>query len=351
MTDDNTPMLTPLKGFGEFNVIDRLTRDISIKRSSTVKGIGDDAAVIAVEDKYMVVSTDMLIESIHFDLGYVPLTHLGYKAVVTNLSDIYAMNATPTHITVSFAASNRFTLEAMEDLYMGIEMASTLYNVDVVGGDTTSAALGMQISITAIGEVEKDRVVYRSGAKPGDLLVVTGELGGAYIGLKALQRERELFKVNLGQSNLKDYIYSVGRQLKPEAREDVIAIFKEAGIKPSAMIDISDGLSSETTHLCNASKTGCVLYEEKLPINPEVIATADQFQLDLATVILNGGEDYELLFTMGEEDYNTIKDDPNFTVIGQMTGQEEGLHFMTRTGEKKVLEAMGWNAMRPPKKR
>lgn len=346
MIADKNPGRTSLAELGEFGLIDHLTGHIRIKQKSTVKGIGDDAAVLRIKDKNIVVTTDMLVEGVHFDLSYVPLKHLGYKAVVVNVSDICAMNARTTQITVSIAVSNRFPLEALEELYAGMELASKLYDLDIIGGDTTSSNKGLIISITAIGEVEEKNTVYRSGAKPNDLLVVTGDLGGAYMGLQALEREKAVFKVNPGhQPDLDHYTYSIERQLKPEARKDIITLLEQLKVKPSAMIDISDGLSSEIIHLCTASKTGCYVYEEKIPIDPEVIALCEEFQLDSTTVVLSGGEDYELLFTIAQEDYPKLKANPNVTVIGHITEAAEGMYLVTRANEKIALKARGWNAL------
>jgi len=277
----------------------------------------------------------------------VPLKHLGYKAIVVNLSDIYAMNATATQVTVSIAVSNRFPLEALEELYAGITTAAKLYNVDVVGGDTTSSTSGLIISVTAIGEVENDNVVLRSGAKPNDLLVVTGDLGGAFMGLQVLEREKEVFKVNPNsQPDLAMYTYIVERQLKPEARKDIIELLKELKVKPTSMIDISDGLSSEVIHLCKQSKVGVDVYENKIPLDPQVISTCEEFKIDSTTIALSGGEDYELLMTISQEDFPKIKGNPNLTVIGYMTEEDKGMHLVTRAEEKIPIIAKGWNALK-----
>lgn len=343
MIEDKNPQRTPLSELGEFALIEHLTKNFEIKQHSTVKGIGDDAAVINPENKNIVVTTDMLVEGVHFDLSYAPLKHLGYKAVVVNLSDVYAMNANATQITVSIAVSNRFPLEALEELYAGIETAAKVYNVDVVGGDTTSSTSGLLISITAIGEVEKGQEVYRSGAKPNDLLVLTGDVGGAYMGLQVLEREKEVFKVNPNnQPDLDAYTYIMERQLKPEARKDIIALLKDLDVKPTAMIDVSDGLSSEILHLCKASKVGCDLYEDKIPLDPQVISTCEEFDIDSTTIALNGGEDYELLMTISQEDFPKIKANPNLTVIGYITEENNGAHLVTRGDTKIQLQAQGW---------
>ena len=346
MIEDKNPKRTPLSELGEFKLIEHLTSHFEIKQKSTLKGIGDDAAILKFEDKDVVVSTDLLIEGVHFDLSYVPLKHLGYKAVMVNLSDIYAMNAIATQITVSIAVSNRFPLEALEELYAGISTAAQLYNVDVVGGDTTSSTSGLIISITAIGEVEKEQNVLRSGAKPNDLLVVSGDLGGAYMGLQILEREKEVFKVNpQSQPDLSMYSYIVERQLKPEARKDIVELLQKLEVKPTSMIDISDGLSSEIIHLCKQSKTGADLFENKIPLDPQVISTCEEFNIDSTTVALNGGEDYELLMTISQEDYPKIKGNPNLTVIGYITEESKGMHLVTRAEERIPIIAKGWNAL------
>ncbi len=339
---------TALEQLGEFGLIRHLSRHLKITQPSTLKGIGDDAALLRFAEKEVALSTDMLVEGVHFDLGYTPLKHLGYKAVVVNLSDIYAMKMEPTQVTISLAVSNRFPLEALEELYSGIALASEVYGVDVVGGDTTSSTKGMIISITVIGQGEPGKAVQRSGARPNDLLVVSGDLGGAYMGLQVLRREQEVFKVNpRHQPDLDPYAYLVERQLKPEARKDVIALLESLQVQPTAMIDISDGLSSEILHLCGASQTGCVLYEEKIPLDPTLIAACEEFNLDSTTVALGGGEDYELLFTIGQEDYSKIKGNPNLTVIGHMAQKESGAMLITRGGQQLPLQARGWNAFDP----
>jgi len=343
MIEDKNSNRTPLSHLGEFALIEHLTKNFKINHTSTLKGIGDDAAVLDFKNKKVVVTTDLLIESVHFDLSYMPLKHLGYKAVVVNLSDVYAMNAKPTQITVSIAVSNRFPLEALEDLYAGIETAATIYNVDLIGGDTTSSNTGLLISITAIGEIETEDIVYRNGAKPNDLLIVSGDLGGAYMGLQVLEREKEVYKVNPNsQPDLEPYSYIIERQLKPEARKDIIKLLKELDLKPTSMIDISDGLSSEIIHLCTQSQVGCDLYEEKIPLDPAVISVCEEFNIDSTTVALNGGEDYELLFTISQEDFPKIKANPNFTVIGYMKEAVEGMHLVTRAESKIPLKAQGW---------
>ncbi|EDP72690.1 hypothetical protein FBALC1_16352 [Flavobacteriales bacterium ALC-1] len=347
MIEDKNPQRTPLSELGEFKLIEHLTEHFKVTQQSTVKSIGDDAAVLRFDKKQIVVSTDLLVEGVHFDLSYVPLKHLGYKAMMVNLSDVYAMNATATQVTISIAVSNRFPLEALEELYAGIHTAAKLYNVDVVGGDTTSSTTGLVISVTAIGEVEEDKVVLRSGAKPNDLLVVTGDLGGAYMGLQILEREKEVFKVNPNnQPDLSMYTYIVERQLKPEARKDIVELLKELDVKPTSMIDVSDGLSSEVMHLCKQSNVGVDIYEDKIPLDPQVISTCEEFNIDSTTIALNGGEDYELLMTISQEDFPKIKGNPNLTVIGYMTDEDRGMHLVTRAEEKIPIIAKGWNALK-----
>ena len=346
MLEDKTPQRTPLSQMGEFKLIDHLTKDFESKQPSTMTGIGDDAAVLDFTDKKTVISTDLLIEGVHFDLSYVPLRHLGYKAVVVNLSDICAMNARPTQITVSIAVSNRFPLEALEELYDGIKMASRYYNVDLIGGDTTSSQKGLIISVTAIGEAEENEIVYRNGAKENDLLVVTGDLGSAYMGLQVLEREKQVFEVNPNnQPDLDAYTYLIERQLKPEARTDIRELLSQLEVKPTSMIDISDGLSSEIMHLCKQSNVGCNLFEEKIPIDPQFISVCEEFNIDSTTIAINGGEDYELLFTISLDDFNKIKANPNFTVIGHMTPASEGTHLISRANTKIQLKARGWDSI------
>lgn len=343
MIEDKNQQRTQLSDLGEFGLIDHLTKNFKINHKSTVKGIGDDAAVLDFKNKKMVVTTDLLVEGVHFDLSYMPLKHLGYKAVIVNLSDVYAMNASASQITVSIAVSNRFPLEALEDLYAGIETAANIYNIDVVGGDTTSSNKGLLISVTAIGEVDTDKVVYRNGAKPSDLLVVSGDLGAAYMGLQILEREKEVYKVNPNnQPDLEPYTYIIERQLKPEARKDIVKLLEDLKVKPTSMIDISDGLSSEIIHLCKQSEVGCDLYEDKIPLDPQVISTCEEFNIDSTTVALNGGEDYELLFTISQEDYLKIKANPSLSVIGHIKEQKEGLYLVTRADTKIPIKAQGW---------
>jgi thiamine-monophosphate kinase len=345
MLENKDQEKTALEKLGEFGLIDHLTKKFSIQQKSTLKGIGDDAAVLDFNGKKALISSDQLIEGIHFDLSYMPLKHLGYKAAVVNLSDIYAMNGVATQLIVSLAVSNRFPLEALEEFYEGIALACTLYNVDLVGGDTTSSEKGLYISITAIGAADEADIVYRSGAKPNDLLVVSGDLGGAYMGLQVLQREKEVFKVNPNnQPDLEPYSYIVERQLKPEARIDIVKLLKELDVSPTSMIDISDGLSSEILHLCNKSKVGCNVYEDKIPLDPTVITACEEFKLDSTLVALSGGEDYELLFTIDQKEFPKIKGNPNLTVVGHMTEIEEGAHLISRNNTKIPLKAQGWNS-------
>ncbi|WP_172917823.1 thiamine-phosphate kinase [Capnocytophaga canis] len=347
MIEDKTPQRTTLSDLGEFGLISHLTKNFELKQPSTLKGIGDDAAVIDFKQKKAVISTDLLIEGVHFDLSYVPLKHLGYKSVMVNLSDIYAMNARATQITVSIAVSNRFPLEALEELYEGVRLACKLYDVDLIGGDTTSSTRGLIISITAIGEADEGDIVYRNGAKENDLMVVTGDLGGAYLGLQVLEREKAVFQVNPNsQPDLDMYSYIIERQLKPEARKDIPLLLKELGVTPTAMMDISDGLSSEILHICEQSNVGCRLYEDKIPLDPQVISTCEEFNLDSTTIALSGGEDYELLFTISQKDYDKIKGNPNLSVIGYITHKDTGKNLITRMGEPIEIIAKGWNALR-----
>ena len=346
MIEDKNQEHTPLSSLGEFGLIDHLTKQFTNKNSSTLKGIGDDAAILDFKNKSVVLTTDLLVEGVHFDLSYMPLKHLGYKAVMVNLSDVYAMNAYATQVTVSIAVSNRFSLEALEALYEGIHKAAEVYGVDVVGGDTTSSTTGLIISVTALGGVDLDTVVKRSGAQPNDLLVVSGDLGGAYLGLQVLEREKEVFKVNPNnQPDLDGYTYIIERQLKPEARKDIVKLLKDLEVVPTSMIDISDGLSSEIIHLCKQSEVGCDLYEDKIPLDPQVISTCEEFNMDSTTVALNGGEDYELLMTISQQDFPKIKANPNLTVIGYMTEPGVGMNLVTRADTKIPLTAQGWNAI------
>jgi len=336
---------TELSELGEFGLIAHLSKHIEIKNSSSIHGIGDDAAIIETKDMHTVVTTDMLCEGVHFDLTFSPLKHLGYKAVVVNLSDVYAMNAEPTQITVSIAISNRFSLEAVEELYAGILLACERYSVDLVGGDTSSSLSGLIISITAIGQVKKEEIVLRSGAQENDLICVSGDLGGAYMGLQVLEREKAVFKEDPNmQPDLDGHDYVLERQLKPEARKDVIQLLKDFKIKPTAMIDISDGLSSEQLHISLASQRGCHIYEEKIPMDPTTVNLAMEFNIDPTLCALSGGEDYELLFTISQQDYDKIKNDPDITVIGHMLSEGEGCFLISRDGNSHELTAQGWDA-------
>lgn len=347
MLEDKDKKKTSLEELGEFGLIDHLTKPFRLQQKSSLKGVGDDAAVLDFQGKKTVVTTDMLVEGVHFDLAYMPLKHLGYKAVMVNLSDVYAMNAMATQITVSLAVSNRFPLEALEEFYEGVALATRLYGVDLVGGDTTSSGKGMIISITALGEAPDSGPVYRSGAKPNDLLVVSGDLGGAYMGLQVLEREKEVFRVNPNsQPDLSPYSYIVERQLKPEARKDIVELLRKLEVIPTAMIDISDGLSSEILHLCKYSEVGCALYEEKIPLDPMVISACEEFQLDSTLVAMSGGEDYELLFTVDQKDFPRIKGNPNLTVIGHMTEAAEGAYLVSRNNAKIPITAQGWDALK-----
>lgn len=346
MLEDAQPKKTDLENLGEFGLIDLISNQVEIKNESSVLGIGDDAAIIQYEkDDYTVVSTDLLVEGVHFDLSYCPLKHLGYKAVVVNLSDIYAMNATPQQITVSIALSNRFGLEAVNELYAGINLACKNYQVDLIGGDTTSSRAGLVISITAIGKAKKDKIVKRSGAKENDLLVVTGDLGGAYMGLQILEREKRIFlDAPQVQPDLEGNDYILERQLKPEARADVIFELEKLGVVPTAMLDISDGLSSEILHLCKKSNVGVDIYEEKIPLDQLTYDKAREFNLDPTLCALSGGEDYELLFSVDIKDYENIKNHPMFTIIGHFTEQGSPKQMIAKDGSRHDLIAQGWKS-------
>ena len=345
MEFDNTSD-TNLAELGEFGLIKHLTQHIELYQPSTIKGVGDDAAVINYEDLQTVISTDILIEGVHFDLTYVPLRHLGYKSVIVNLSDVYAMNAHPKQILVSIALSNRFKLEAIEELYSGMLAACKKYKVDLVGGDTTSSLSGLVISITAIGGVKKEDITYRNGAKETNLLCVSGDLGGAYMGLQILEREKSVFKENPKlQPDLEGKDYLLERQLKPEARKDIIETLHSIGIKPTAMIDVSDGLSSEILHLCSQSDVGVELYEEKIPIDSLTYETAREFNLDPTLCSLSGGEDYELLFTIDISEYEKLKNSMDITIIGHITDKAKGCNMISKSGTVHELKAQGWNAL------
>jgi thiamine-monophosphate kinase len=336
---------TELSELGEFGLIDHLTEKFENKNSSTIKGIGDDAAVLYLsEDESQLVSTDILIEGVHFNLMYMPLKHLGYKAVAVNVSDICAMNGIAEQVTVSIAVSSRFPVEALEELYEGIRLACDNYKVDLVGGDTATSVSGLIISVTAIGKAKNKEIAYRSGAKEFDLIVVSGDLGGAYVGLQLLEREKEVFKANPNiQPDLDGHDYILQRQLKPEARQDIIGFLKELDVVPTSMIDISDGLASEILHICKSSNVGCHIYDEKIPIDGQTSIAAIDFNLDPNTCALNGGEDYELLFTIKQSDFDKIKGNPNMTIIGHVTDAKDGIYYVDKNGAVVELTAQGWN--------
>ena len=338
---------TEINTLGEFGLIEHLTKNIELQNASSILGVGDDAAVIDHFGKQTVVTTDLLVEGVHFDLMYTPLKHLGYKSVIVNLSDIYAMNATPTQIVISIAISSRFSVEAVDELYEGIYAACEKYGVDLVGGDTTSSQKGLIISITAIGEVTPDKFVKRSTAQKGDLVCVSGDLGGAYVGLLFLEREKKIFLESPGvQPDLEGESYVVGRLLKPEARKDIIEFFEKETITPTSMMDISDGLSSELLHICKQSQLGCVLYEDKLPIADATRQAAFKFELDPTACALSGGEDYELLFTIPQADYDKLVLNEQISVVGYMTEAEQGAHIITKGGSKHAITAQGWNHLK-----
>jgi thiamine-monophosphate kinase len=344
MEDNNNR--TELSSLGEFGLIDHITKQIKIYNESTLYGIGDDAAVLKFDNKVVLVSTDLLAENIHFDLSYTPLKHLGYKAAVVNFSDIAAMNGVPKQLTVSIALSNRFSLEAIEEIYSGIRMACDVYRVDLIGGDTSASSSGLFMSLTVIGEAEENEVVFRNGAGENDLLCVSGDLGGAYMGLLLLEREKQVFKVNPNmQPDLSNYEYVLSRQLKPEARTNIRQALFDAGIKPSSMIDISDGLASETLHICRQSKKGCNIFEDKIPIDIATISAAEDFHLDPTIAALNGGEDYELLFTVSLSDYEKIKNIEGISVIGHITDENSGCNLVSRSGQSLPINAQGWDAL------
>ncbi len=335
---------TPIKQLGEFGLIEHLTKGVKTKNNTTVKGIGDDAAVIDKGNNFQLVSTDLLVEGVHFDLAYMPLKHLGYKAVAVNVSDICAMNGNAKQITLGLAMSNRFSVEALEELFEGINSACNTYGVDLVGGDTTSSKSGLMISITVIGEVEKERITYRSGAELNDLLVCTGDLGAAYLGLQLLNREKEIFKENPTiQPDLSGNDYVLRRQLKPEAAVKYVKILNELEIIPTSMIDISDGLSSESLHLSKTSNVGITLHENKIPIDYTTMNLAGEFNMNPVFCALSGGEDYELLFTINQKHYEKLKKDPDFTIVGFVTDISEGNNFIANDGSSQPLIAQGWN--------
>lgn len=337
--------ITELKELGEFQLIDELTKDVQLYHKSTIKGIGDDAAVIDAGDKALVMTTDMLMEGIHFNLIYTPLKHLGYKAAVVNFSDIYAMNARPRQMVVSLAVSGKFTVESLKDLYAGLKLACDTYQVDLVGGDTTSSITGMAISITVIGEALKEEITYRSGAKVNDLICVTGDLGAAYLGLQILEREKKLFEQNRGfQPKLDGYDYVLKRQLKPEARKDIIEFLSEQKIVPTSMIDVSDGLSSELLHICSKSNVGCKVFQDKIPVEERAEVVANEINLEPLISALNGGEDYELLFTVPLEKYDIVLKNRDISIIGHITDVSEGRYLISASDTAIELRAQGWNA-------
>src|SRR5690554_6260074 len=336
---------TNLEELGEFGLIDHLTKAIQLEQKSTLKGIGDDAAVLDFSSYKTLISTDLLLEGVHFDLRYVLLKHLGYKAVQVNLSDIYAMNGMASQVTFSIGLSSKFPLEAVEEIYEGALLACKKYNVDLIGGDTSASKQGLVISVTSIGYANNTDIVYRNGAKEGDLICVSGDLGGAYIGLQLLEREKQIFLENPNiQPDLEGKDYIVERQLKPEARKDIIEFFKQNNIKPTAMIDVSDGLASDILHICKQSNTGCKLYEEKFPIDPMTFDTAMEFGIDPSVCVLNGGEDYELLFTIAQADYSKVEHSMDITPVGYITEAAAGCKMITKSDNEYDLKAQGWNA-------
>lgn len=338
---------TEISSLGEFGLIDHLTKNIELQNASSVLGVGDDAAVIDHFGKQTVITTDLLVEGVHFDLMYTPLKHLGYKSVIVNLSDIYAMNAIPTQIVISLGISNRFSLEAMDEFYEGVYAACTKYGVDLVGGDTTSSQKGFIISVTAIGEVAPDKFVKRSTAQKGDLLCVSGDLGAAYVGLLFLEREKKIYMESPGvQPDLEGESFVIGKLLKPEARKDIIEFLASSEITPTAMMDISDGLSSEVLHICKQSNLGCVLYEDKIPVNEQMKQAAFKFEIDPTACALSGGEDYELVFTIPQSEYDKLVLNEEISVVGYMTEPEQGAHIITKGGSKHALTAQGWNHLK-----
>ena len=337
---------TEISEYGEFGLIKHLTEKFKIENPSTLKGVGDDAAVLSYPFKKVLVTTDLLLEGIHFDLVYVPITHLGYKAAVVNFSDIYAMNGVPKQITVSLGVSKRFSVEDLEQLYEGIELACKKYGVDLVGGDTSASLTGLAISITCIGEADADKIVYRNGAKENDLICVTGDLGSAYMGLQLLEREKMVFSGDdEAQPDFEDRDYILQRQLRPEARQDIIQLLHEKEILPTSMIDISDGLSSELIHICTQSNVGCRVYEDKIPIHYQAVVMAEELNMNIVTAALNGGEDYELLFTASLEDYDKLIAIEGIAIVGHITKSEFGLQLVGREGEEIALRAQGWSSL------
>ena len=353
MFENKNQELTPISTLGEFGLIKHLTQFFPVENASTELGVGDDAAIINAEGKKVLVSTDMFTEGVHFNLGYTPLKHLGYKVVVAGISDIAAMNAVPTQIMISVAVSNRFPVEALEEIYAGVQLACRRYKVDLVGGDTTSSQTGLVINVTAVGLESSEKIISRNGVKPNDLLVVTGDLGGAYMGLQILEREHSVYLKNPNmQPEMEGYDYILERQLKPEARTDIKGILEELGVKPTSMIDVSDGLASEILHLSDKSKVGFRIYEEKIPMDELTISTADEFNLNPVMTALNGGEDYELLFTISQSDFDKIKNNPDFTIIGHAVEEEQGNYLVLRgSNEFAELTAQGWDAYLKSKKK
>lgn len=342
---------TEISTLGEFGLIDHLTREFKLKNESSVKGVGDDAAILYYGDKDVLVTTDLLLEGIHFDLRYVPLQHLGYKAAIVNFSDIYAMNGTPRQITVSLGISSRFTTEHIEQLYAGIRLACEQYGVDLVGGDTSASVTGLVISITCIGDVAKGEAVTRDGAKPTDIICVSGDLGAAYMGLQLLERENRVAADSGKPDFTPDFAgkeYILERQLKPEARRDIVAILREKGIKPTAMMDVSDGLSSELLHICKASNVGCRVYEEKIPIDYQTALMAEEVHMSPLTAAMNGGEDYELLFTVPITDHRKVEFINGVHEIGYITNADKGTYVVTPNGSEIPITAQGWNAFTHP---
>ncbi len=347
LIDDKSINTTPISSLGEFGLIERLTKDFKCENKSTIKGIGDDCAVFKGAKNYKLLSTDMLVEGVHFDLSYTPLKHLGFKAVAVNVSDICAMNGRTSQLTISIAVSNRFSVEALDELYSGIKLACKEYSIDLVGGDTTSSLSGLVISVSVLGEVDPKKITYRDGAKVNDLLVVTGDLGAAYFGLQLLKREKEIFKENPNvQPDLSGHDYALNRQLKPEAPVKYLKILEELSITPTSMIDISDGLSSEALHISKASNVGVSLQENKIPIDYTIMNLASEFNLNPIAYALSGGEDYELLFSINQKDYDKLKKDPDFTIVGYVTDISVGNNFIATDGSIHPLTAQGWDGMK-----
>lgn len=340
----NQPNRTELAALGEFGLIERISQGVELFHPQTQKGIGDDAAVLDLDGQLTVITTDMLLEGVHFDLSYMPLPHLGYKAVAVNVSDVAAMNAVPRQITVNIAVSNRFSVEAIEAIYSGIRTACQEYKVDLVGGDTTSSRSGLVLSVTAIGQAEREKLVYRSGARPADIICVTGDLGAAYVGLQILEREKQVFMADPGmQPQLEGKDYLLQRQLKPQARMDIVYELRELGVQPTSMIDISDGLASEILHICKSSGVGATIFEDKIPIDGVTYTTAGEMQLDPTTCALNGGEDYELLFTIGQGDYEKLKNHPDVFFIGYINEAVKGINLITKSENRVPIRAQGWS--------